>query len=60
MAPVEDASVEEEIHIKDDEEVEPLRMAKDPKMSVVRAIATHPAGSQTILPLGVKSWSWVE
>ena len=41
MAPVEEASVEEEIHIKNDEEVEPLRMAKDPKMPSPEDVELH-------------------
>ena len=41
MAPVEDASVEEEIHIKDDEEGEPLRMAKGPKMPSPEDVDLH-------------------
>jgi hypothetical protein len=41
VAPVEDEPVEEEIHIKDDEEVEPLRMAKDPKMPSQEDVELH-------------------
>ena len=41
MAPVEDEPVEEEIHIKDDEEVEPLRMATDPTMPSPEDVELH-------------------
>ncbi len=41
MAPVEEASVEEEIHIEDDEDVEPLRMAKDPKLPSPEDVELH-------------------
>ena len=41
MAPVEELQVEEEIHIEDDEDVEPLRMAKDPKLPSPEDVELH-------------------
>jgi hypothetical protein len=42
MAPVEEeASVEDEIRIEDDEEVEPLRIAKNPKLPSPEYVELH-------------------
>ena len=41
MAPVEELPVEEEIHIEDDEDVEPLRMAKGPELPSPEDVGLH-------------------